>query len=182
MGSYFPCRGLICFQWVDDTAIRKGALQYGQVRAVRILTEERTGMSTGVALVEFTDEVAASKALNDDGSGFQKAAHLPTAPTTSSLPDKAFDALSQNPEQHWGMGGPLLESCDIILESVGLMATTAVDPQPATDKDSLVSQWRTCGLSEIIATILQERKATGDEDRKRKPSSNRSDYRKRRKH
>ncbi|KAH0475391.1 MAG: hypothetical protein KVP17_001573 [Porospora cf. gigantea B] len=33
--------------WVDDTAIRKGALQYGQVRAVRILTEERTGMSTG---------------------------------------------------------------------------------------------------------------------------------------
>lgn len=132
--------------------------------------------------MEFTDEVAASKALNDDGSGFQKAAHLPTAPTTSSLPDKAFDALSQNPEQHWGMGGPLLESCDIILESVGLMATTAVDPQPATDKDSLVSQWRTCGLSEIIATILQERKATGDEDRKRKPSSNRSDYRKRRKH
>lgn len=54
--------------WMTDCDIRDAGSSYGQIRAVRIIGDPTTGISTGLGLVEFTHQTAALTAFGDNGA------------------------------------------------------------------------------------------------------------------
>lgn len=50
--------------WISDSELRKQAEQFGQVRAIRILDFARSGKSAGIALVEYADASAVTRATD----------------------------------------------------------------------------------------------------------------------
>lgn len=50
--------------WFSEADLRRQAEQFGQLRCIRILESERSGKSTGIALLEYTTMEAAQRAAN----------------------------------------------------------------------------------------------------------------------
>ncbi|PFH32661.1 hypothetical protein BESB_012730 [Besnoitia besnoiti] len=121
--------------WQTDVSIREAAVQFGRVRAVRILNSALDGRSAGVALLQF---VAADDAERSITKGLDQALQAkqqgPRQAKVTRLPSNLVAELDACPLS-WTRGGPIPEA---LLERLFKLAGL---PMPPRDSSSLSSSF-----------------------------------------